>query len=205
MGRSFMKRQAVFIKRGEKFPFVHDLDRLLRLLEKNGLKIPRYVNDAKELLSTRHLTRYPGLAAPSRCGSIAVRYASQRRSFAGLSGTSSAPDSSRSCRYPWTSSARPSRKRNTNSPSCSASCRLWVTCNTVAAARFGSSRSSGISRSASPRPASSTAHPGAKSADGSPCPAQRDRCVSPPDKAIGRRSSKCVTPSQSASSATAAF
>jgi HEPN domain-containing protein len=56
--------KAVFIKRGETFPFSHDLDALLRLLEKNGLKIPQYVNEAKELTQYAHLTRYPGLAAP---------------------------------------------------------------------------------------------------------------------------------------------
>lgn len=35
--------KAVFIYRNEPFPFVHDLEKLLRLLEGNGLKIPKYV------------------------------------------------------------------------------------------------------------------------------------------------------------------
>lgn len=56
--------KAVFIKRGEKFPFSHDLDKLLRLLKKNGLKIPKYVNEAKVLTQYAYLTRYPGLADP---------------------------------------------------------------------------------------------------------------------------------------------
>ena len=56
--------KAVFIKRGETFPYSHDLDKLLRLLQKNGLKIPKYVKDAKELSQYAHLTRYPGLADP---------------------------------------------------------------------------------------------------------------------------------------------
>jgi HEPN domain-containing protein len=56
--------KAVFIKRGETFPFSHDLDKLLRLLEKNGLKIPQYVNESQELTQYAHLTRYPGMAAP---------------------------------------------------------------------------------------------------------------------------------------------
>jgi HEPN domain-containing protein len=55
--------KAVFIKRGEKFPFSHDLDRLLRLLEKTDLRIPKYLNEAKELTQYAHLTRYPGLTA----------------------------------------------------------------------------------------------------------------------------------------------
>src|SRR5437868_1364943 len=53
--------KAVFIKRGERFPFSHDLDKLLRLLEQNGLRIPRYVNEAQELTQYAHVTRYPGL------------------------------------------------------------------------------------------------------------------------------------------------
>lgn len=56
--------KAVFIKRGETFPYSHDLNKLLRLLEKNGLKIPQYVNEAKELTQYAHLTRYPSLADP---------------------------------------------------------------------------------------------------------------------------------------------
>lgn len=56
--------KAVFIKRGEVFPFSHDLDRLLHLLKKNGLNIPKYVQDAKELTQYALLTRYPGVAGP---------------------------------------------------------------------------------------------------------------------------------------------
>jgi len=32
--------KAVFVHRGVTFPFIHDLDRLLQLLEQNGIKIP---------------------------------------------------------------------------------------------------------------------------------------------------------------------
>src|SRR5260370_42056799 len=56
--------KAVFIHRGETFPYSHDLDRLLRLLERNGLRIPQYMNDAKELTKYAHETRYPGVADP---------------------------------------------------------------------------------------------------------------------------------------------
>jgi HEPN domain-containing protein len=55
--------KAVFIKRGENFPYSHDLNRLLHLLERNGLRIPKYVNEAKELTLYAYVTRYPGLAA----------------------------------------------------------------------------------------------------------------------------------------------
>ena len=56
--------KAVFIHRGETFPYSHDIDRLLRLLERIGLKIPKYVNEAKELTQYAHERRYPGLADP---------------------------------------------------------------------------------------------------------------------------------------------
>jgi len=56
--------KAVFIKRGEQFPFSHDLERLLRLLELNGLKVPKYVHESRELTQYAHVTRYPGLAGP---------------------------------------------------------------------------------------------------------------------------------------------
>jgi HEPN domain-containing protein len=56
--------KAVFIKRGEHFPFSHDLERLLRLLALNGLKVPKYVHESRELTQYAHVTRYPGLAGP---------------------------------------------------------------------------------------------------------------------------------------------
>src|SRR5437588_6999304 len=56
--------KAVFIKRAEQFPFSHDLERLLRLVELNGLKIPKYVHESRELTQYAHVTRYPGLAGP---------------------------------------------------------------------------------------------------------------------------------------------
>jgi len=56
--------KAVFIHRGETFPYSHDLERLLGLLEGNGLRIPKYVHVAKELTRFAHITRYPSLADP---------------------------------------------------------------------------------------------------------------------------------------------
>lgn len=56
--------KAVFVCLGERFPFIHDLDELLGKLERNGLKIPKYVRQAKKLSSFAVLTRYPGMADP---------------------------------------------------------------------------------------------------------------------------------------------
>ncbi len=56
--------KAVFIKRGEHFPYSHDLERLLRLLELGDLKIPKYIHESRELTQYAHVTRYPGLAGP---------------------------------------------------------------------------------------------------------------------------------------------
>ena len=52
--------KAVFVARHERFPFIHDLEKLLGMLEKNGLKIPKYVRDADELSMFAAVTRYPG-------------------------------------------------------------------------------------------------------------------------------------------------
>ena len=56
--------KGVFIRRSESFPFIHDLENLLGLLEKNGLKIPKYIWEAEELSQFAAKTRYPGLADP---------------------------------------------------------------------------------------------------------------------------------------------
>src|SRR5207249_4359156 len=56
--------KAVFIHGSLTFPYIHDLDQLLQLLEKNGLKIPKYVKDSKELTRFAWVTRYPGIAGP---------------------------------------------------------------------------------------------------------------------------------------------
>jgi HEPN domain-containing protein len=56
--------KAVFIHRGERFPYVHDLDDLLQLLEDNGLKVPKYVREARRLSRYAVETRYPGMAMP---------------------------------------------------------------------------------------------------------------------------------------------
>ena len=56
--------KAVFIGRGETFPYVHELEKLLKQLKKNGLKIPKYVWEAEKLTPFAVVTRYPGLVGP---------------------------------------------------------------------------------------------------------------------------------------------
>ena len=56
--------KAVFVHRKIDFPYVHDLARLLRLLERSGLKVPKYVRKAAELTSFAWEARYPGAASP---------------------------------------------------------------------------------------------------------------------------------------------
>ncbi|MFH0982186.1 MAG: HEPN domain-containing protein, partial [Planctomycetota bacterium] len=58
--------KAVFIHRGIDFPYVHDLARLLSLLEEAGCKIPASVQKAEALTRFAVESRYPGLAGPVR-------------------------------------------------------------------------------------------------------------------------------------------
>jgi len=52
--------KSVFVHRRETFPFVHDLKRLIHLLERAGVKIPKYLRQANELTRYAFVTRYPG-------------------------------------------------------------------------------------------------------------------------------------------------
>lgn len=79
--------KAVFVKRRASFPYVHDLGRLLRLLEDAGEAIPESVSEAAELTKYALVTRYPGVAEPvtwqDRDGAVAiaeavVRWAEER-------------------------------------------------------------------------------------------------------------------------------
>lgn len=56
--------KAVFIYRGATFPYVHDLKKLLTLLEKTGLKVPKYVWEASKLSPYAIVTRYPNRVGP---------------------------------------------------------------------------------------------------------------------------------------------
>ena len=56
--------KAVFIHRGLHFPYVHNLRRLLELLDRDGVKIPKYVWKAEDLNPFAFEARYPGNAPP---------------------------------------------------------------------------------------------------------------------------------------------
>ena len=56
--------KAMMIRRNIEFPYVHDLARLLSLLEEAGETIPDEVRKAEELTPFALITRYPGLARP---------------------------------------------------------------------------------------------------------------------------------------------
>ena len=52
--------KAVMISRNIEFPFVHDLDYLLSLLEDKGEVIPAPIQQASKLTKYAAITRYPG-------------------------------------------------------------------------------------------------------------------------------------------------
>ena len=56
--------KAVMIARDIEFPFVHDLARLLSLLEDGGEVIPEAIHRAGELTDYATITRYPGEIRP---------------------------------------------------------------------------------------------------------------------------------------------
>lgn len=56
--------KALLIKRGVTFPYVHDLARLVTLLEQAGQEIPEFVQRVEALTRYAVVTRYPGLAEP---------------------------------------------------------------------------------------------------------------------------------------------
>jgi HEPN domain-containing protein len=56
--------KAVFIGRSEPFPYIHELRKLLGLLKHNGLKIPKYVQEADKLSRFAVVTRYPAAVGP---------------------------------------------------------------------------------------------------------------------------------------------
>ncbi len=56
--------KAVLIHHGVEFPYVHDLNRLLALLETRGLAIPDAVRRAARLTRYATITRYPGVPEP---------------------------------------------------------------------------------------------------------------------------------------------
>jgi HEPN domain-containing protein/predicted nucleotidyltransferase len=56
--------KAVFIHRGLRFPYVHNLKQLLRLLDQRGINVPKYVWKAEDLTRFAFEARYPGRFPP---------------------------------------------------------------------------------------------------------------------------------------------
>jgi HEPN domain-containing protein len=56
--------KGVFLSRGVEFPYIHDLGRLLTLLEQSGVGVPKYVLQASRLTRFAVESRYPGLSGP---------------------------------------------------------------------------------------------------------------------------------------------
>jgi HEPN domain-containing protein len=56
--------KAIFIHRGETFPYIHNLEDLLQRLQRNGVKVPKYVRKAHDLTPFASKPRYPGAAKP---------------------------------------------------------------------------------------------------------------------------------------------
>ncbi|MBM3744463.1 MAG: HEPN domain-containing protein [Acidobacteria bacterium] len=54
--------KAVFVRRGQAFPFTHNLDRLLELLRRAGVPVPDEVAKAGTLTPYALEVRYPGLS-----------------------------------------------------------------------------------------------------------------------------------------------
>jgi HEPN domain-containing protein len=77
--------KAVFIHRGESFPYIHNLEDLLKRLERNGLKIPTYVHKEHELTCFASEARYPGASGRCPRGSTAASSALPRPFSAGPS------------------------------------------------------------------------------------------------------------------------
>ena len=56
--------KGVLIHRGIDFPYIHDLNKLLLLLERAGEQIPEAVRAAKDLSQFAVVTRYPWFGEP---------------------------------------------------------------------------------------------------------------------------------------------
>jgi len=56
--------KAMFLAKGARFPFTHNLDLLLQGLEELGLEIPESVDEASLLTRYAVETRYPGFFDP---------------------------------------------------------------------------------------------------------------------------------------------
>jgi HEPN domain len=74
--------KAMFVQRGLTFPYVHDLARLLGLLERSGLKVPKYVKLASELTGFAVEPRYPGVVGTGHSQGTSTGGSHRRRRLA---------------------------------------------------------------------------------------------------------------------------
>jgi HEPN domain-containing protein len=58
--------KAILIKHRVEFPYIHDIARLLTLLESAGQDVPGFVREAERLTPFSTVNRYPGIAPPVR-------------------------------------------------------------------------------------------------------------------------------------------
>src|SRR5438094_504374 len=56
--------KAVFVGRKEAFPYIYNIEELLKRLVANGAKVPKSIIAADALTDYAVLTRYPGLGKP---------------------------------------------------------------------------------------------------------------------------------------------
>lgn len=56
--------KALLLHRGVRFPYIHDLAELFRILEQSGEEVPPRIRDASQLTDYAVEARYPGLAEP---------------------------------------------------------------------------------------------------------------------------------------------
>lgn len=56
--------KALLIQHNIEFPYVHDLSRLLTVLEKAGQEIPESIKQAERLTRFAVFSRYPGISPP---------------------------------------------------------------------------------------------------------------------------------------------
>ncbi|MXX26862.1 MAG: HEPN domain-containing protein [Caldilineaceae bacterium SB0668_bin_21] len=56
--------KAVMVLRGIQFPYVHDISRLVSLIEREGVEVPEVLLKAEKLTIYAVITRYPGVVRP---------------------------------------------------------------------------------------------------------------------------------------------
>ena len=56
--------KAVMVLRSLRFPYVHDLSRLVSLIEKEGVEVPAVLLKAEKLTIYAVIARYPGVVRP---------------------------------------------------------------------------------------------------------------------------------------------